>query len=158
MRHICAFYSYGPHYIRLLKYLRAQYPEARLTALVPPSYPHEPLAPLVDDIAVTDQERYGLRTVFSLLRPIRREKYGMFVVLFDSPKLRMVGALSGARSRYCFTVDGRFTPLRLALLRTLLGRLYHHIRGRLLYARIHYVVYHHPVSTDDSASSGDRQQ
>ena len=36
---ICAFYSYGAHYVRLLKRLRAEYPQAHITAPVPKGYP-----------------------------------------------------------------------------------------------------------------------
>ena len=145
---ICAFYSRGPHFQRLLKHLRVEYPDAVIHAIVPPTFPEEVLQEVVDEVIKTGQAQWSLREVGALralLGLLRGGHYDLFVVMFDSPKLRVLAALSGARKRQLFTIDGRMVPLRLALLRQSLGALGRNVRGRVLYAYLHYVVYTKPV-------------
>lgn len=145
---LCAFYSRGPHFQRMLTNLRLQYPEAEIHAVVPPSFPVELLKDLANEVLQTEQTQWSLRSPGALARLVgllRRGNYDLFVVMFDSPKLRVLAALSGARTRQHFTIDGRMLPLRLALLRQFFGSLQRNVRGRLLYAYLHYVVYTKPV-------------
>jgi len=145
---ICAFYSRGPHYQRLLKKLRVEHPDAVIHAVVPPTFPAEVLHEVVDEVIQTEQAQWSLRELGALgrlLSVLRGARYDLFVVMFDSPKLRILAALSGARKRQLFTIDGRMVPLRLALVRQSLGALGRNVRGRLLYAYLHYVVYTKPV-------------
>ena len=46
---ICAFYSRGPHYVRLLRCLRENYPDATLVAAIPTSFPYHAIEGLVDE-------------------------------------------------------------------------------------------------------------
>lgn len=143
---ICALYSRGPHYLRLLRYLRAQYPAAHITALVPASFPGDAARAYAQEIVrCEDGPRSGLGALHSLSGQIRRGRYDLFVVMFDSPKLRVLAALSGARQRACYAINGRFFPVRLALFSQLAGTLVRRIKGRILYARIHYIVHNKPV-------------
>ena len=148
VKHICAFYSYGAHYVRLLKRLRTEHPNAQLTALVPKGYPVETVAQWADETKETEQAEYGLGNagaLVRLLKSVRAERYDLFAVMFESPKLRLLAALAGARGRYCLTPDGRFVPLKLTGPALVLRFLYNNLRGRLRYAYIHYVVHHKPV-------------
>lgn len=145
---ICAFYSRGPHYQRLLKTLRTQYPEATLHAVVPPSFPPEVLQEVANEVRQTETAEWRLSSpgsLLRLLRQLRAERYDLFVTLFDSPKLRVLAALSGARVRQHYTVDGRLLPLRLAPLRNGIDAVRRNVRGRILYAYLRYVVYSKPV-------------
>lgn len=137
--HIGIFYSYGPHFIRTVRSLRADSPEARITAFVPAEFPagllgglDVVLAPILGNPA----ERRSPGVLLSIVRAIRRQRLDVFVVLFDSPRLRLLAALSGARERQCCLVDGRTLPVRVTIagnvFRTLGGRL----RGQFRYARI----------------------
>lgn len=146
---ICALYSHGPHYRRLLRFLRQRYPGAQVTALVPPDYPAEHVADDAGAVLHADTPRRDLRGLGQLLRQIRRGKYDVFVVMFDSPRLRIVSALTGVRRRYCYTVDGRYERVRLSLLRAAGGAIYRNVRGRLTYAYVHWVVHHRPVKRDN---------
>ncbi|MFP4499431.1 MAG: glycosyltransferase family 9 protein [Candidatus Hydrogenedentota bacterium] len=148
---VCAFYSHGPHFRRLLRDLRNRYPEARLTALVPPGYPEAHIAGLADEIARTEQTNYSARDwkgIRRLLKQIRAGNCDVFVVMFDSPRLRILSALTRAPRRYCYTADGRYFRARLSLLAALGSTLYRRIRGHLTYACIRWVVYHRPVKGD----------
>lgn len=141
---ICAFYSHGPHYRRMLRFLRERYPAARITALVPPTYPREFLEGQVDDIVVTAQTQYSSRNataIRQLIQQIRGGGYGFFVVMFDSPRLRILSALTGVAERYCYQADGRYTPVRLSLTRAIANTVWRNLRGRLTYARIWLIVH-----------------
>lgn len=143
-KRICAFYSHGPHYRRMLRFLREQHPAAHITALVPPAYPREFLEGQVDDIVVTAQSQYSSRdtaAIRQLLRLIRGGGYDLFVVMFDSPRLRILSALTGIGQRYCYQADGRYTPARLSLLQAAGDALWRNLRGRLTYARIWLIVH-----------------
>lgn len=147
-QNICAFYSRGPHFLRMLKQLRAAYPEARITAVVPPTFPAEAALGLANQVIKTQHAQWSLRqhkALRKLVAVLREGRYDLFAVMFDSPKLRLLAVLSGARARVCYTVDGRQLPLKLAVLGQLADALARNIRGRLLYAYLHYVVYARPV-------------
>ena len=137
--------------MRLLRHLREQFPDSCVTALVPPGYPEAPLREHADQVVYTERKQYGLRDWRALRRlrkQVRAQGCDVFVVMFDSSKLRVLAALSGARQRYCYTADGRFFPMRLAFVRPALRLLYNNIRGRMTYAYVRYVVYHRPVKSD----------
>ena len=145
---ICAFYSRGPHFLRMLKFLRALHPAARITAVVPPSFPAEAALGIANQVIKTQHAQWSLRQqreLRKLVRVLREGHYDLFVTMFDSPKLRVLAALSGAPIRQCYTIDGRYLPLRLALGRQLLSTLTRNLRGRLLYAYLHYQVYFRKV-------------
>ncbi len=134
---ICAFYSRGPHFMRLLAFLRERHPRAHITALVPPGYPKELLREHANAIMETAKTRYAARDIAgirALLRQIRAGRFHEFVVMFDSPRLRLLAALTRAPLRSCFTIDGRYLPLRLSPLRVLASTIYRASRGRLTYA------------------------
>jgi ADP-heptose:LPS heptosyltransferase len=124
------------------------YPGAVITAMTPPGYPRDALTGLADRLVETAQRRYSPKqpgTLRALLRQIQAGRYDLFVVMFDSPRLRLLSALTGVRKRYCYTADGRYYRLTLSVASLLVKTIYRNIRGRITYARIRYIVYHHPV-------------
>jgi len=148
IKRICALYRHGPHYIQMLRYLREHWPEARITAMTPPGYPQEALEDLADEVLEMGRSTYRLRDLLALpalLRQIKAGRYDLFVVMFDSPKLRMLAALTRIPRRACYTIDGRYFPLELRLIRFVADYLYRNIRGRITYAYIRHVVYHRRV-------------
>lgn len=153
VRNIAAYYSRGPHFARLLKELRKRYPEARLTAITPPGFPQEALIGQADRMIHTSQAVYGLHepgALFSLVGQLRKGKYDLFVVMFDSPKLRMLAALSGAKRRACYTTSGDYTPLGLSPFRQVFTMIYRGLQGRIRYRRIRRIVYTQPVKPEKS--------
>jgi len=147
-RNIAAFYSRGPHFARLLKELRKRYPEARITAIAPPGFPQDALVGQADRLVYTDRPVYTLQepgALLGLVGQIRKGKYDLFAVMFDSPKLRMLAALSGARQRVCYTTSGQYQPLRLSPVRQVVAGLYRALRGRITYYYIRRIVYRYPV-------------
>jgi ADP-heptose:LPS heptosyltransferase len=147
-RTVCAYYSKGPHFLRMLHHLRQTYPQARLIALVPPGYPVDVLAGRCDEVRKTARESYGLSApgaLAGLLGDIRREQYDVFAVMFHSPKLRIVAALSGAPSRMVYTADNRYFPVSLKLVRGAGECLLRNLRGRVTYARIWWIVHRQHV-------------
>ena len=158
VKRICAFYSHGPHYLRLLRYLRENCPDAEITAMAPPDFPDEPLLNCADHVMHTGQPSYSLRDVRALrqlLRQIRSAHYDLFAIMFDSPKLRLLATLSGVRRRYCYTADGRFFSIHFSIVSLLAQALYRNIRGRITYAYIRHVVYHRPVEKDEGGRRKD---
>jgi hypothetical protein len=150
---ICAFYSHGPHFVRLLKHLRATYPAAHLTTFTPPGFPPEVLRGYADRMAYTGRRAYPLRELRPLLRLIevlRRERFDLFVVMFDSPRLRLLARLSGAKRAMVYTVDGRTIPLHGLALGSLLAAFPRRIRGIALYAWMWFNVHCRPVRRERS--------
>jgi hypothetical protein len=140
---ICAYYSRGPHFVRNLKTLRQAHPDAHLTAIVPPDYPVESLgdrADTVEPLGLPADGRRDTRAVLRLARHLRAGRHDLFVVMFDSPKLRLLASLSGARRAECLTIDGRRFPVRFAPVAQFLGGLWRRARGNLTYARVWLVV------------------
>ena len=150
---ICAYYSHGPHFTRMLKALRAAHPDAEITAMVPPGYPHAPLAGLADAV-VEVAKPATVSGALGVLRRIRAGRYDCLAMMFDSPKLRLLAALSGVPRRVCHSVDRRQFPLKRAIIAPLMGALWRNLRGRILYRRIRYIVDHYPVERDGSDRSG----
>lgn len=147
---ICAFYSRGPHFMRLLAFLREQHPQAHITALVPPEYPKEHLRDRADAVMEAAKARYVARDlsgIRELLSRIRAERFHEFVVMFDSPRLRLFAAFTGAPRRSCYTIDGRYFPLKLSPLRVACSTLWRAARGRMTYAYVYLNVRFRRVET-----------
>lgn len=110
---ICAFYSTGPHYVRMLRVLRENYPEAVIVAAVPATFPFEVIADLVDETMRLPEggQRGNLSAAMNVLQQLRRARCSHVVIMFDSPRLNVLTGLSGIPHRRCYTVDGRFYRL-----------------------------------------------
>jgi hypothetical protein len=141
---ICALYSRGPHFSRVLNHLRKTAPQARIIALVPATYPDDYLEGLADEV-VTLQATSGVAGLKEVRRKVKAGGADALVVMFDSPRLRLLARLCPVRQRWCYTIDGRFFPVRLALFRQVLQAIVRRIRGYLLYRRIRKTVYKKPV-------------
>jgi len=148
---ICAFYSRGPHFARMLRKLRERWPNATIVALVPPTFRVEMLPKEADEAEITTTGKRGARAVTAVCRQIQAGNYDVLVVMFDSPRLRLLAALSGVQKRYCCTVDGRLFHIRLAPFSLLFGTLWRRLRGEFTYRCVRYVVRHRRVPKKESA-------
>ena len=137
-------YSRGPHLLRTLKQLRAEAPGDHVTAIVPPGFPTETLEGLADDVREAPRPA-GLAGAWRMARGLRAERFDRFVVMFDSPRLRLLAALRGARVRECRTVEGRTIALPRSVWGTLLTAAARSLRGRLRYHYIRCIVRHRRV-------------
>jgi hypothetical protein len=134
---ICAFYSKGPHFVRMLKRLREDYPDEIIVAAIPESFPYPAIARLAHEtIRLPDPGCLGaVRRGWTTLRRLRRVRCGHLVVMFDSPRLNLLARLSGTGRGWCFTVDGRLFVLNQPLLTLLLQPILDRLRGELQYRR-----------------------
>lgn len=143
------FYSLGPHFLRTLGRLKADYPGAAVTVMIPPGYPlSDKERDLVDTFVETELTHYSPKNAgpcLRLLRQIRGERYDLFVVMFESPQLRTLSALSGARQRACCLPGGHLVPLNSSLLRVLADECMRRIWGRIAYAGIWLAIRVLPV-------------
>ncbi len=145
---ICAYYSRGPHFRRVLQELRTAYPDARLIALLPPGYPSAVIRDLVDAYEFTQHKQYRGRQIgalYRLRRQIRQHRPDLFVVMFDSPRLRLLGALTGIRERYCISSRGHWRLLRVSPHHQAFSSLLSRIAGTLRYHWVRFQVLHRPV-------------
>lgn len=146
-RPVCigVFYSKGRSYLEVLRCVHRHEPEARVCAIVPRGYlisPEERAAS--DEIVETERTGYSLQdlgALRSLLRQIRGARYDTFVILFDSPRLRILAALSGARQCAHCTFDGRLARIGPSVAGTLCDVAARNVWGRLVYALVWLVVW-----------------
>lgn len=134
---ICAFYSKGPHFVRMLKRLRAEYPDEIIVAALPADFPFDVIEGLVDETLRIPVAAGGTSTAGSLrvVRELRKTKCSHIVVMFDSPRLNLLARLSGASKRWCFSVDGRLRPLSQSLMRLILAPVWLRLCGQMDYLR-----------------------
>ena len=134
---ICAFYSKGPHFVRMLKRLRAEYPDEIIVAAIPADFPFAVIEDLIDETIRFPEAAGGASLAESLrnVRELRRTRCSHIVVMFDSPRLNLLARLSGATKRWCFSVDGRLRPLSLPLARILLAPIWLRLCGQVDYLR-----------------------
>lgn len=146
---IAVFYSLGPHFVRTLQRLRAESPDAEITALLPPDYPlSEEGRALADRVVENELPHYSPRNVgacLRLIRGIRGGKYDVFAVLFDSLQLNILSALSGAGDRICCPPEGRLVPMRSTIPGILARETLRRALGNAVYAGIWLVVRLMPV-------------
>jgi len=134
---ICAFYSKGPHFVRMLKRLREAYPGETLIAAIPASFPFPAIEPLVDETVRLPEAGSvaELRRYWAIVRRLRRARCSHIVVMFDSPRLNLLARLSGTGRGWYYSVDGRLQVLGQSLPGLLLVPLAQRIRGELAFLR-----------------------
>lgn len=149
-KHIGILYSYGPHFLRTVREVRQQEPDARITVYIPEGFPLEMLQDLnVETLSLTQGAgtKPTLASAFMLLRALRRVRLDQFVVLFDSPRLQMLAALSQAAERWCYQLDGSKTPVRPTFMGSFLQTVRRGMVGRIRYVKIWLHVYGTRVDT-----------
>lgn len=141
---IAAFYSQGPHFPRMLEALRAAYPGAVLTAIVPQGYPaHAEIEGMADAIQETGAADYSPRRAeaWRLLAALRRERYDVLAVMFDSLQLQLLAALSRPRRSIQGTMDGRLVDLPRSAVVVLANEAVRRTWGHGVYAAVWLAVH-----------------
>lgn len=124
---------------------------AHVIALVPPGRPDlEAMLPAgtTAEVLAMPARSGRIRQGLATLRALRRLRPAMLCVLYPSPALRVVAALSGARERYWCGEDGRLRPLNGHIVSVLAGLAWQRIRGEWRYAWRWCVVHGTRVPTD----------
>jgi hypothetical protein len=145
------FCGLGPHVPSVLRRLRESDPGVRLTALLPLGFDltGEERA-LVDEIQTNERQRYSPTEIgpcLRLVRRIRRAHYDTFVVMADSSRLRILAALSGARTRICCHPHGWIEPLHGTLPGIIVRSVARRALGAIVYAILWAVVRGVPTRT-----------
>ncbi len=139
MYRICVFYSHGPHFRKVLLSLRKSYPESHIAALLPPGYPSAVIRELVDTYEFTQYKQYRATQIGALLnlrKQIRKNTPDLFIVMFDSNRLRLLGSLSGVRERYCITQRGHWKHLHITPVRQIIRSTSNSLIGFLQFHRV----------------------
>lgn len=134
---IGAFYSKGPHFVRMLKRLRAEYPDETIVAALPADFPSGVIEGLADETLrfPVPEEGASMSRALGIVRALRRARCSHIVVMFDSPRLNLLARMSGASKRWCFPADGRLRPLAQPLPRLLLAPAWLRLCGQMDYLR-----------------------
>lgn len=137
---IGAYYSNGLLYGARLQALRRRYPDAHLSAIVPPGFTMPTgTREIVDEVIETERTHYAPRDLpacLRLVRVLRAGNYDRFVVMFDSVLLNALAMLSGARHPECWNAESRILPMP----RTPLGLVYRVLlRNPVCHARYAWV-------------------
>jgi len=142
---ICAFLSKGRNFVDVLKDIRSAYPKTPIDAVIPLDYPlSDEERALVDRIVETKKAHYSLRDagpLFRLVRQLRAEHYNLFVIMFDSPKLRLLARLSNAKACTFHRLDHRMLPIYPSIPRIVADMAFRNVWGRVAYAYIWLVVH-----------------
>jgi len=138
------FYSRGRPFGRILAAVRRDHPDAELVAVVPAGYPFPGgERGLCDAVVETGTEPYGIRRpgpLVRLIRLLREQRFDSLVILFDSPRLRLLAAFAGApRTLYC-AFDHALKPIRPTLAGVLADVAARAVIGRAVYAGLWLLI------------------
>lgn len=143
-KRIGVFYSRGRQFGRILEAVRRDYPEAELVAVVPAGYPFPgDERGLCDGVVETGCEPYGIRhpmPLVRLIRLLRAQRFDPFIILFDSPRLRLLAALVGTpHTLYC-AFDHALKPIHSTIAGVLADVAARGIVGRAVYGALWLAV------------------
>ncbi len=127
---VCVFFSVGNDFAKVVRTVRARSQGAHITAMVPPGFSTDGIA--ADEVVRMEVQRYRPWQVARLRRlaqQLRAGRYDRFVVLFPSPKLKMLASLSGAPRCECWGTDGRVRGLAPGFWANFSGELPRRLRG-----------------------------
>lgn len=135
MKRVGVYYSVGPHFTTALKAARTL--GDTVVAIVPP-HVNVDESP-IDQTIMTEKGHYTPRDVAAnrhLINQLRAENFDAFVVLFDSPQLRILASLVNAPESWYCAPHGHLTKINGTPLGVALTEIARRARGWTLYARI----------------------
>ncbi len=136
---ICAFRSQGWGYATRLHHLRRRYPDARLVVMIPKGETvSEQEAAYADEVLEQPHETYSIRKpgkLWDLARTLREARLDLFVVMYPSPRLRLVAGLSGARRAECWSYQNLIIALPTRLLPAMAVLGWRIVQGQLRFWR-----------------------
>jgi len=142
---VCVYYSEGPNFGARLRAVRKRFPNARVCAMAPPARSlTDEEQDLVDEVICTAHDHYSplhLQACWSLVRRIRRARFDVFVVMFDSLQLNLLTGLSRARRAECWDSEGRIFQLPHSLPAAILRVASRPVLGRTKWAWIQTITW-----------------
>jgi hypothetical protein len=143
-KRIGVFHSPGRNFGEVLRAVRQAFPEGDIAAIVPRGFS----IPTVDKslcnaVIEMSQTTFSLRrpgSLFALVRQLRAERYDSFVIMFDSPRLRMFAGTLGARATLYYTFDRRLRPVKGGTAGAAAMAAVNRIRGQAVYMCIWLLV------------------
>ena len=143
-RRIGVFYGKGRTFLDALRSVKTYDPAAQVCAIAPAAYPiSEDEIALTDEILETDRARFGARDIIPFLHLIgqlRGSRYDAFVILFDSPRQRILASLVGARQRLHCRLDGKVVELEYTIPRVIGDAVLRNLCGRIVYVSLWVLV------------------
>ena len=114
-RRIAVYWSPGRSLESALEAMAATEPDARLCAVVPQGYPlNDSERTLARDVIQAGEAHYTLRNPWPLLqwiRRLRRERFDLLIVLFDSPRLMAMAGASSPCKAACLLPNRVLLPM-----------------------------------------------
>ena len=98
---------------------------------------------LADETLQSGSVRYGMRNLpgfLGFIRRVRRARYDAFVILFDTPRQRILASLSGADRRMHCRLDGKVAVLDYTLPGIAADAVLRGLWGRIVYACLWVLV------------------
>lgn len=150
-KRICVFYSKGRNFVDVLRCIRAYEPTARIFAVVPAGYPiSQAERDLADALIETETASFSIRqprSLFRLLKQLWTAHYDGLVITFNSPKLRMLAAISAPNRSYLCALDGRLLDIQPTVTGALADLVVRNVWGRIAYAGVWLAVHGLNVKT-----------
>ncbi len=135
--HIGFYCGLCPDFMPALREARRRWPDARLTAIVPPSYaPDEAIYAVVDDLMVTGRDAYSPLhplAVRQLAADLRARGFSHFITLFRTTQQRILALVSGASRAELWDMDSRIRPMEVTWSGLIRGAMRRSVGGRLRY-------------------------
>ena len=146
---IAIFLSKGRSFVDVLRDVRHAYPGAHIDAIIPPAYPlSEEEQALANQVIETEQAHYSprdTRALRRLIRQLRASHYDLFVILFDSPKLRLIARLSNAKTCVFHRLDHRLLTIRPTIPGIVADVVFRNVWGRVVYGALWLITHFLPA-------------
>jgi len=140
-KRVLLLYSQSDHFPRAVEAMRAAHPDTTLTVLLPAGRDdlETGLPAGVESVALPAAGGM-LGQVRGIVRAMRSMSADALCVLYPSPNLRILAAMSGARERCWCGEDGKLRPLDETIARVLAALAWQRLRGELRYAWLWVLV------------------
>ncbi len=159
---IVVFYSADADYAARLRAARRAFPDARITAVIPATQTlSDGERACVDHVHAAEPAAYSpvrVRRFLGFLRALRAMRADLFIVMFDSLRLGLLGAAARPRRLVCWDGEMRIIPIpRCVLLvatRAAVRVVVGHLRWLVRAARIYGPDLWHQPPLDHSRPEG----
>lgn len=150
-KRIGVFYSPGRSLGEVLRAVRQVFPDGDISAIVPRGFSMSSADKSLCTAVIETCE-----TAFSIRRPgslaalagrLRKERFDSFIIMFDSPRLRMFAGTIGAGETLYYTFDRRMQPIRGGTAGAAVMAAVNRIRGQAVYICIRLLVRLLPVKS-----------
>jgi ADP-heptose:LPS heptosyltransferase len=136
-KRVCVFYSKGRTLLDALKAVKSHDPEAVICVTIPSAYSMTPQElEIADEVLTAEKARYGARDAFAFLRlagMLRHARYDAFVILFDTPRQRILASLVHPGKRLYCRLNGAVVEIKESVPRVIADAIIRAIAGRVVY-------------------------